>query len=371
MIFASDMDEFPMPNDTLRQQLENAVGDFIPGPAHVRAPTVHKLEKRRHGEILHNFCQEALPWYKNLEPVRPQWPKQMKRWTEREGFRVSDLHSIQVSTRDQVQRTQKGTLRTSSGVVTYNAIDKMHMEIDAGDLATILRQQEPHGQSSGRMWSVKKLEKAYHHRFRNNGSWERQGVSFRAYLSLFPKTFDLFGADHDFVRLVCKSRLCAVDFSEDAMISLALACEQGHVARTVPMEGTMAARTDTKRMPELAHVRTRTLFRSTSEPGLKSHTLPSITASRDLLDVSLGLPRNKANTLPVGVPFGCCNNMFPKPGGKWGKNSAEGGGSLASSMRFSDDARSTFRVSFMADRESRSATPVMEFDESDATAGWH
>ena len=40
-------------------------------------------------------------------------------------------------------------------------------------------------------------------------------------------------------------RLCAVDSSEDAMISLALACEQGHVARTVPMEGTMAARQET------------------------------------------------------------------------------------------------------------------------------
>lgn len=287
----------------------------------------------------------------------------MKSWTERDGFRVSDLHNIQVSTRDQVQRTLKGTLRTSSGLVTYNALDRTHLEIDAEDIAKILREQEPHGQSSGRMWSVKKLEKAYQHRFRTNGSWVRQGVSFRAYLSLFPKTFDLFGADHDFVRLCNKSRLCAVDHSEDVMISLALACEQGHVARTVPMEGTMGARQETKRMPELAHVRTRTLFRSTSEPGLGSHTLPSINARRDLLDVSLGLPRNKANTLPAGVPFGCCNNMFSKV--------AQGGGSLASSMRFSDDARSTFRVSFMADRESRSATPVMEFDESDATAGWH
>lgn len=383
------MDCFP--DDILCEQtfLEQAVSDFVPGPASVRAPVQHRRDKKRFTEVLHNFCHEPLPWYKNLEHIRPQFPTAMRKWTEREGFRVSDHHNIEVTTRDQAQRTKKGSLRTSSGMVTYNAINRMHFELDAESLAKILREQEPHqtgkngirsgagAGSSGKMWNVKNLEKAYQTQFRRNGSWTRQGVTFKVFLALFPKTFELFGADHSFVRIINKSSVCVIDCSEDAMVSLALACEKGYVERITPLDGTMKAGQDPLQLPQLGHVRAKTLWRSTSDPGLKSHTLPSIQESQKLLDASFKLPELRAATLPclpaVLAPAGATGSDM------WRKDTASasaegGGGSLSSTVRLSDDGRSTFRVSFMADRrpsvsDSRSPTPAME--DSSGNPIWH
>lgn len=337
-----------LPNETLRRQLEFAVGEYVPGPAFARSP--HVNGKKRFTEVLHNFCNEPLPWYKKLEHSRPEWPREMRRFTAKDGFRVADTHNITVSARDQRQRTYKGTLRTSSGMVTYSAIHAGHFELDAEDLVKILREQEPYSQQ-GKMWSVKRLEKAYQSRFRAHGSWARHGVPFKVYLSLFPKTFDLFGSSHDFVRVASKSRLHAVDNPQDAMISLALGCEKGYVERTAPLEGTMRAGQESVLLPELSRVRAKTLFRSTSDPGLRSHTLPTIKAEKSALDASFMFPQSKADTLPPYMPFK-------------GLESPEGGGSVASTMRVSDmhDTRSTFRVSFQLEHEgSRSATPAEDF----------
>jgi len=353
---ATGMDCFP--DDILREQLENAVGEYVPGPAEVRAPVQHRRDKLRFTEVLHNFCHEPLPWYKNLEHIRPEFPNALRKWTEREGFRVADHHNVQVTTRDQSQRTKKGSLRTSSGLVTYNAIHRMQFELDAEDIASILREQNPHMQSSGKMWSVKNLDKAYQSRFRRHGSWVRQGVAFKVYLSLFPKTFDLFGSNRDYVRIIHQSRLCAIDCSEDAMISLALACEKGYVQRIAPLDGTMKAGQDASRLPELAHVRTKTLFRSSSDPGLKSHTLPAIQDSQKLLDATFTLPQLRADTMPC-LPTQAMPRQDSVEGGG-------GGGSLASTVRFSDDARSTFRVSFQQDVESRSASATSAVCDGDA-----
>lgn len=336
-----DLDIFQ--DETLRQHLESAVGEFVPGPTFARAPRPN-WQKKRFPEVLNNFCDEPLPWYKKLEHTRPQWPSAMRKFTAKEGFRVADTHNIEVSTRDQLQRTKKGSMRTSTGVVTYDARDRMAFEIDVEDIARILREREPHMQH-GRLWSVKKLEKAHQNQCRQHGSWKRQGVSFKVFLCLFPRTFDLFGADHEFVRLCNKSRLRTVDDSEHAMISLALGCERGYVGHTAPLEGTMKAEQNLPRIfPELAHVRTKTMFRSSSDPGLSSHTLPAIKANRTALDVTFKLPfLAKASTLPVLEP------------------PAERTAS-ASTVHISDmhDTKSTFRVSFAADREgSRLATPAL------------
>merc|ERR1740133_296412 len=247
----------------------------------------------------------------------------MRKFTERDGFRVNDTYTMEGPARDQLQRTKKGNLRTSSGVVTYSAIDRMHMELDVQDLLKILREQEPHVQQ-GRLWSVKKLEKAYHSRCRKHASWQRQGVSFKVYLALFPKTFDLFGAGQDFVRLASKTRLSAVDNSEDVMISLARACEQGFIERTDPLDGTMKQQQEPSgALPLLANVRTKTVIRSTSDPGLCSHTLPAIRANQRALDASFRLPElSRAGTLP---PY-----MFAE---RDRGESAEGVASVASTMR--------------------------------------
>lgn len=318
------------PSETLRRQLESAVGEYVPGPAFLRAPPVKG--KKRFTEVLHNFCQEPLPWYKTLEPTRPQWPKTMRKFTHQDGFRVADTHTIEVSARDQLQRTKKGLLRTSSGIVTYSQTQRYQFELDAENLASILRERVPHIQD-GKVWSVKKLEKAYQNQFRKHGSWSRQGVSLKVFLALFPKTFDLFGANHDFVRVVSKTRQCTIDCSEEAMISLALACEQGFVDRTSPLGGTMKAGQEPQRLRELANVRATALFRATSDPGLRSHTLPPPVSRRAAGD-SLKLPPI-ANTMPAF-------------------EAAEGDlqSTLRSSCRVSDidDARSTFRVSFMDEK---------------------
>lgn len=314
------------PSETLRRQLEHAVGEYVPGPSFLREP--RQNGKKRFTELLHNFCHDPLPWYKNLEPSRPQWPKAMRKYTQRDGFRVPDLHNVEVSARDMVHKTKKGLLRTSSGLVTYSATHRMQFELDAEDLAKILREKVPHLQD-GKVWSVKKLEKAYQSQFRRHGSWSRQGVTLRVFLSLFPKTFDLFGANNDFVRLANKSRKCAVDCSEDAMISLAMACEQGYVQRTLPLEGTMKAGQESRRFHELSKVRAAALFRSFSDPGLRSHTLPPPASRAPAADSSLRLPPIKANTMPALA-------------------TAEGD-AFGSTLRISDidEARSTFRVSFM------------------------
>jgi hypothetical protein len=271
----------------------------------------------------------------------------MRKFTAKDGFRAADTHYSKVAACDQLQRTSKGVMRTSSGLVTYSHLDRTHLEIDAEDLAQILREKEPH---TGRMWNVKKLEKAYQNRFRSHGSWERQGVPFKVFLSLFPKTFDLFGADQDFVRVSNKSRLRALDSSQDAMISLALACQKGYVERTAPLEGTMKAGQEPKRLQHLHGVRTKTMVKSTSDPGLRSHTLPAIKEARSMLDASFSSLqiRDGPHTLPACVPFA-------------GKERDEGGGSPSSSLRVSDmhDTRSTFRVSFQVDREgTRTSTPA-------------
>jgi len=343
MYSSDDLPSFP--DYTLRRQLTDAIGEYAPGPVAARAPVLHG--KKRFTEILHNFCDEPLPWYKKLETSRPRWPTAMRKFTAKDGFRVADTHNIEVPSCDKLQRAKKGLLRTSSGMVNYSALDRMPFELDAGDIIKILREREPHI-LQGKLWSVKKLEKAYQTRFRRQGSWARQGVPFKVFLSLFPKTFDLFGADQDYIRLVKKSRLSAVDSSEDAMVSLALACEQGYVDRTAPLEGTMRHGQEHKTLPELAHVRTKTMFRSTSDPGLRSHTLPAIRERQDFLDASFKLPQIKASTLPAEMPF---------------RRTVSGTGSDISTVRISDmhETRSTFRVSFMVDHEgSRSATPVVD-----------
>jgi len=341
-VFSRPGSEAPELRKNLVRQLEE-VASFIPATPAKRAAKVHG--KKRFTEVLHNYCQEPLPWYKKLEHTRPEWPSDMKRYTSKDGFRVNDTHTMAVSAKDVLQRTKHGQLRTSSGIVTYNAVEATHLALDAEDLAKILREQMPQVRS-GRIWSVKNLEKAYKMRFREHGSWERQGMSLKVYLELFPKTFDLFGANNDFVRVVSKSRQCAVDTGQDAMISLARACEQGFVDRHDPLEGTMKdGMLDTRmKLPALRNVKTKTLMRASSDPGLVSHTMPAIREKQELLNASFKLPRLKANTLP---PF---------------QNTPGRGSSLASTLRIDDDARSTFRISFSKDGSRRNSTTSICWD---------
>merc|ERR1719217_554734 len=118
----------------------------------------------------------------------------------------------------------------------------------------------------------------------------------------------------------------------------------------------MKAGQELKQLPELASVRTKTMFRSTSDPGLGSHTLPDIRAKRADLDASFEfklptMPR--ANTLPALAPFEQADSS---------RFLGERRGSEASSATVRidgmNDTRSTFRVSFQTDNEgSRGATP--------------
>jgi len=316
-------------SENLRRQLEEHVGEYVPGPAVARAPAQNG-KRTRSIEVLHNFCLEPLPWYKKLEHTRPQWPADMRKFTSQHGFRVADTHTIEVSARDKLQRTKCGLLRISSGLVTYSAVHRFQLEIDAEELVRIFREKEPHAQH-GKMWRLSQLEKAFRSQMGRQGSWNKYNVPFKVYLSLFPKTFDLLG--DDYIRLANKTRQCAVDSSEDAMISLALACEKGFVERIEPLAGSVRAGQESQKLPQLRSVRARTVFKSTSDPGLRSKTLPA-PSRRGNNDISMELPPVRANTHSFGAP-----QKTP---------SAVTQISPASTFRVSemDEARSTFRVSF-------------------------
>jgi hypothetical protein len=110
------------------------------------------------------------------------------------------------------------------------------VELDVIDLARILDGGIPGG---GHAWTPRKLERIFRERTGRPGTWAHYEVSMIQFLQLFPKTFELFGPDHQSVRLKHHVTTAVLDVSEDAMRRLACARKRGHIEAHPVVEGTI------------------------------------------------------------------------------------------------------------------------------------
>ncbi|CAE8719519.1 unnamed protein product [Polarella glacialis] len=184
---------------------------------------------------LHEECDER------FQPFRPNW----QQWRNQDP-RPVDRTMVEVPSGDRLVKTKNGLARISSGLVRFSVVQGIKFRNDAEALLFLIRQGLP---ATSRAWSLQSLEKAFQMKVRI-GSWSRYSVPFDAYLSLFPRTFELFGSDRQFVRALHMSATCVVDSIEDVMMRLAMARHHGYVEQQTPIDGT--ARTPCVRTPQIS-----------------------------------------------------------------------------------------------------------------------
>merc|ERR1719265_640974 len=227
----------PMRPETPHQRLQRGLLERKSGvPREQISSAPQRLRNTRSTEILHSSLEEPLTRYKSLVPSRPRWPSHFRRYHLNEGINVKDQDTILVEAKDQHVKTRKGLVRKSSGFVTYSENHRRKAEIDTKFLAEIVNGGVPGGAHN---WTPKKLEVIFRERTGRNGIWRDYEVPIKQYLSLFPKTFQQFGPDMQFVRLKHILRPGLFDSTEDAMSRLACARERGFVEPHPHLEGTV------------------------------------------------------------------------------------------------------------------------------------
>lgn len=228
------------PIETAHQKLQRSLVDHPSrrggGPREQTMSPPQRLRGTRSTEILHSSLEEPLSNYKSLEPVRPRWPTYWRRFHLNDGIRVKDQDTVLVESCDKHVKTKKGLIRDSSGFVTYSETHRRKAEIDVMFLAQILNGGIPGG---GHAWTPRKLERIFKERTGRRGTWVEYEVPIKHFISLFPKTFEQFGPDMQFVRLRHMLRPQVMDSTEDAMARLACARERGFVEQHPHIEGTV------------------------------------------------------------------------------------------------------------------------------------
>jgi len=223
--------------ETPHQKLQRSLQDRRGGVPHEQTKShPQRLRNTRCTAIEHSSLEEPLSTYKSLEPLRPRWPNHWRRFHLNDGIRVKDQDTVVIEARDQHIRTKKGLQRDSSGLVTYSETHRRKAEIDVMFIAQILNGGIPGG---GHAWTLKKLEQTFRVRTGRLGTWVNYEVPVKHFLSLFPKTFEQFGSDMQFVRLRHLGREQLMDKTEDAMSRLACARERGYVEQHPHIEGTV------------------------------------------------------------------------------------------------------------------------------------
>jgi hypothetical protein len=173
---------------------------------------------------------EPLTRWKTLEPLYPRWPNTWRRYHLLEGIRVVDQDVVNLSARDQVVKTVKGGIRHSSGIVAFDTQHQQKIMIDADDLINILV-TKPNGSTTA--WTLARLEREFRTLFGRPGSWWHYELPFVTFLSVFPKTFEVFGTYSEYVRLKhpwsTATRARILDHKNEVMTSLARLKEPGLV----------------------------------------------------------------------------------------------------------------------------------------------
>lgn len=185
----------------------------------------YRLRSTRSCEILHSSMMEALGSYKTLDVDRPRWPHTNHRYHYVDGIRVVDLDTSVIAANDVFRKTKHGLHRSSSGSVTFSQTHRMKVELDADFLAQILGGQCPGGglPAQTATWTPRRLEWIFKERTGRSGCWIDYDIGIKAFLLVFPKTFELIGPDCQYVQLRRKISTTVVDNIDDVMIRLAQA----------------------------------------------------------------------------------------------------------------------------------------------------
>eukprot|EP00931_Biecheleriopsis_adriatica_P116888 TRINITY_DN92472_c0_g1_i1.p1 TRINITY_DN92472_c0_g1~~TRINITY_DN92472_c0_g1_i1.p1 ORF type:complete len:307 (+),score=37.84 TRINITY_DN92472_c0_g1_i1:68-988(+) len=262
--------DYTQGQETWHQTMQRSLSERDRGGPHEQMRSKPaRLRSTRSCDILHSSLEEPLAGYKTLEPLRPRWPSTFRRLHLNDGIRVRDCDTVVVSARDQLGKTKKGLVRSSSGTVTYSNTHRMKVELDVHTLAEILGDGVPGGRHA---WTPSRLEFEFVHRTGRPGAWNHYDVGIIPFMLLFPKTFDLFGPSHDYVRLTRKISTTVLDNIEDALVRLARSREDGSVQHTL----TEAQFSETSKWAE-QHLEKAGFMKSGPKaklyPDLKSHRL--------------------------------------------------------------------------------------------------
>lgn len=247
--------------ETRHQMLQRSLAERDRGGPHEQIRSApHRLQGTRGTDIVHSSLHEPLSTWKSLEPHKPHWPSTWRRYHLNHGIRVVDNDTVVVSARDKVQRTQQGLLRSSSGSATYSQTQRQKAEIEVAELAEIMA-------GSDVPWTPKKLEHIFKERHGRIGVWGHYDLGMRAFLSCFPKTFEIYGKDGEFVRLRRARNSTVLDHGEDAMRRLARARSHGFLQREP------SPRIPNKQHPDVGHNKTKVTEPLLALPSLKSNRL--------------------------------------------------------------------------------------------------
>lgn len=252
--------------ESKHQLLQKSLGLRSTGGPHEQvrsAPWRH--QGTRNCEITHSSMSEGLSSWKTLEPLKPRWPHDFRRYHLGHGIRVTDNDTIVVSARDKIQKTQTGLVRSSSGTATYSQTQRQKAEIEVQELTHIMAEA-----AVGFIWTPKKLAHVFKERTGRAGVWAHYDLGVRAFLLCFPKTFELYGKDHEYVRLRRARNNSVLDHPEEAMTRLARARSHGFLQQHASVPGSIAS-TDTV-LPELKTNRLKVSFLSHDGPASATDT---------------------------------------------------------------------------------------------------
>lgn len=272
--------------ETLHQKLQRSLYDRRGGgPNEQCGSPAQRYRNTRTTEIIHSSMEEGLTSYKTLEPLRPHQPYNHRRYHLNHGIRVKDQDTVVVDSCDIHKKTKKGLLRESSGVVTYSDTHRRKVELDVIDIARILDEGIPGG---GHHWTPKKLERVFRERTGRPGSWAHYEMSFKTFLTLFPKTFETFGPNHQFVRLRHHVTTAVLDVSEDAMRRLACARERGYIEQHPVVDGTVHVHNeeldelfdDEDASPKLQELKEKLRAKTPALPELQEHRIKAAFKAR-------------------------------------------------------------------------------------------
>mmetsp|Transcript_58248 Transcript_58248/g.189873 ORF Transcript_58248/g.189873 Transcript_58248/m.189873 type:complete len:318 (-) Transcript_58248:151-1104(-) len=207
------------------------------------------------------FINEPAAYYKRVEPFRPNWPIAQTRYQANRGVTIINQEDVIVPARGRVYNTRTGPVRYSDGEVSFSARQAMKFELDAEELARILRDVVPRGE---KVWSTHKLEQEFFEQCGRFGCWAQYRIPLRLFLLLFSRTFEVCGASGESVRVLHKSRLRIVDSGQDALVALALARQNGFVRPPMTCAGEDPALSQAaadRASEELRRVRARAEYR--------------------------------------------------------------------------------------------------------------
>jgi len=241
------------------------------GPIEQTLSKPMRMQGSRSGEIQHSSLHEPLSPWKTLEAHNPRWPNTWRRFHKDHGIRVVDHDTICVSARDKVQQTAHGLFRYSTGSVTYSHTQKCKAEIEVQELAHILLHNPP---GASNLWTPEKLDRLFKERHGRSGVWGHYDLGLKGFMLCFPKTFELYGTHHEYVRLRRARNTNVLDDVEEAMIRLARAKEHGYVQQHPTVPGQVTSTTNpSMEVHQGGRMVQKELDPKLQLPTLKSHRL--------------------------------------------------------------------------------------------------